>query len=542
MARRPHLLARLLTTTTLAVTMAAAAVAPAAAATKVEGYYSIWAAADQTDGNWRMGTPSHYAELKFLNTTGQNIESYARMYVNANSDDSLTPYVEYYTPPWISAEGHIKFRARNTETILFSRQNHFWINDEPLFNLVNDGKVKNDNWGPQSQGVKFEFWDRKVPGLGDWGGLITYSDDGGTYNYGQGEGDVLDGVDSWIARLRHRSWDDRLVGGLMYLRKDWTDTGAPDAGARLGYMYNAVYEADLAFFPRELVDGGLRLGPIDFEQSRWTLEYAVSETPYQERYSGLGTGDNHLFGAEVRDINIGDVILHGWYFDAGENFRDYMSSRWDDERRYNRVTKHAEGIWFVPRKAITAKVSYQHERLRVPDEIGFGLRPSEEWYGELYVEFINGFKGRVAYKRWHGFDADSDVNAFATYPDLFGEVSVENFLAKIRLQFRLHDYGTFRESTAYGFDMNVNITDRVKGYLRMLDAVDSVESRQTAFAQLKYDLGFGAEFYFEYGDPGQSDNIVYTDWFIGFVDPDASRTPGSRLFKDRLALSFRTWF
>lgn len=540
MARRPHPAVWSI----LAAALAVAAAAPAGASSRLEGYYSIWTAADRNDGNWRMGMPSHYAELKFLNNAGQNVESFLRMRVNANSDDGLTSFVEYYTPPWISAEGHVKFRTPRSETILFSRQNHFWINDEPLFNLVNDGKIKNDNWGPQSQGVRFEFWDRTVlvPWLGTWGGVLTYSDDGGTYNYGQGEGDVLDGVDSWIARLRHRSWDDRIVGGLMFLRKDWTDTGAPDAGSRLGLMYNAVYEADLAFFPRDLVTGGLRLGPIDLEQSRWTVEYVTSRVPYQERYSGLGRANNHLFGAEVRDVRIGDVILHGWYFDAGENFRDYLSSRWDDERRYNRIITHAEGIWFVPRKAVTAKVSYDKERLRVPDEIGFGLRPAESWYSELYVEFINGFKGRMAYKRWRGFDADSDVNAFATYPDLFGELSVENFLAKIRLQVRLHDYGTFRESTAYGFDMNVNITERVKGYLRMLDAVDSVESRQSVFAQLKYDLGFGAEFYFEYGDPGQSDNLVYTDWFIGFVDPDASRLPSSRLLRDRLALSFRTWF
>jgi hypothetical protein len=540
MARRLHPTVWFILAAALTLTVAA----PAEASSRLEGYYSIWTAADRNDGNWNMGMPSHYAELKFLNNAGQNLESFLRMRVNANSDDGLTPFVEYYTPPWISAEGHVKFRTPRSETILFSRQNHFWINDEPLFNLVNDGKIKNDSWGPQSQGVRFEFWDRTVliPWLGTWGGVLTYSDDGGTYNYGQGEGDVLDGVDSWIARLRHRSWDDRIVGGLMFLRKDWTDTGAPDAGSRLGLMYNAVYEADLAFFPRDLVTGGLRLGPIDLEQSRWTVEYVTSRVPYQERYSGLGKTENHLFGAEVRDVRIGDVILHGWYFDAGENFRDYLSSRWDDERRYNRIITHAEGIWFVPRKAVTAKVSYDKERLRVPDEIGFGLRPAESWYGELYVEFINGFKGRMAYKRWHGFDADSDVNAFATYPDLFGEVSVENFLAKIRLQVRLHDYGTFRESTAYGFDMNVNITERVKGYLRMLDAVDSVESRQTVFAQLKYDLGFGAEFYFEYGDPGQSDNLVYTDWFIGFVDPDASRLPDTRRLRDRLALSFRTWF
>ncbi|MBK9303355.1 MAG: hypothetical protein IPM94_05585 [bacterium] len=524
----------------LTTALAAGSAATAAAATKLEGYYSIWSAADRTDRNWHFGMPSHYAELKFLNNAAEGVESFVKLRVNANNDDDRTSFVEYYTPPWIAAEGHIKFRSKGTETILFSRQNHFWINDEPLFNLVSDGKLKNDSWGPQSQGVRFEFWDRKLPWLGTWGGTAIYSDDGGTHNWGQG--DVRDGVDSWIVRVRNRSWGDRLVGGLMFLRKDWTDTGAPLATSRLGLMNNQVYEADLAFFPHDLVADGLHLGPLDLEQSRWTLEYAVSRVPYQEHVSGHPTELNRLFGAEVRDVHVGNLILHGWYHDAGENFRDFLSGRWDDERKYNRITQHAEGIFFVPRKAITAKVAYDKERLRVPDEIGFGLRPAETWYGEVYVEFIKGFKGKTIYKRWHGFDADSDVNAYATYPDLFAELSVENFLAKIRLQFRLHDFDTFRESSAYGFDMNVNITDKVKGYLRMLDARDSVEARQTAFAQLKYDLGYGAEFYFEYGDPGQSDNIVWTDWFIGFVDPDASRAPGSRLFKDRLAMSFRTWF
>ena len=229
-----------------------------------------------------------------------------------------------------------------------------------------------------------------------------------------------------------------------------------------------------------------------------------------------------------------NLIVHGWYFDAGENFRDYLSSRFDDGREFNRKTKHVEGIWFVPRKAITAKVAYDKLEKRIEDEIGGGLRPQTSVYGELYVEFINGFKGKVAHRSWRGFDASSEVNDFFTYPDWFAEVSVENFLAKIRLQGRIRDAGTFREVTAFGFDMNVNITDRLKGYLRMLNVNEEIEARQTMFAQLKYELGYGANFFFEYGDAGQSDNIVYTDWFVNDGNNDN--------LKDRVALSFQTWF
>jgi len=146
----------------------------------MEGYYSIWTSSEKNDRNWRMHMPSHYAELKFLNTHSDGIESFVRMRVNANSDDDRTIFAEYYTPPWIAAEGHVKFRSNHTETLLFSRQNHFWINDEPLFGLVNDWKLKNDNWGPQSQGVRFEFWEVPFLGLDHWGGTVIYSDDGGT--------------------------------------------------------------------------------------------------------------------------------------------------------------------------------------------------------------------------------------------------------------------------------------------------------------------------------------------------------------------------
>ncbi len=384
--------------------------------------------------------------------------------------------------------------------------------------------------------MRLEFWDRQLPlgFLGDWGGTIVYSDNGATYDWGDGQGQVPDGDDSWIVRLRNRAWGDRIVGGLMFLRKDWTDTSSPENRERYSFMHNEVYSADLAFFPRNLVDTGLHLGPIDLEQSRWTVAYALSKTPYRKEVYAEPDDNSYLFAAEFRDIHISKLILHGWYNDFGENFRDYMSYRFDDSREYNRKLQHVEGIWFVPRKAVTAKVAWDHYEKRIEDEVGGGLRPATSWYGELYIEFINGFKGKVAHRRWRGYDASSEVNDFFTYPDWFAEVSVENFLAKIRLQGRIRDAGTFRQVTAFGFDMNVNMTDRVKGYLRMLNVNEDIEARHTLFAQLKYDLGFGAEFYFEYGDGGQSDNIVYTDWFVQDSNNDN--------LKDRIALSFRTWF
>jgi hypothetical protein len=512
---------------------------PARAANKIEGYFEAEIAIEKNDTRWHFGPPSgngipkFYSELKYLAFPGDNLEAFIKLRAESNRDDDRTPFIDYYASPWLSAEGHLKMRGSRYEFWVFSRQNRFWINDEPLLSLVEDHKLKNDDWGPKSQGVRLDFWDTNFLAIKNLGGTIIYSDDGGTFNWG--EGDIADGVDSWIVRLRHRAWSDRIQSGVTLLRKDWTDTSNEDYRNFFHLMNNRVYAADVAFTPRDLAPRGLIFGPLNLEQSRWTVEYALSETPFREEVFGEAGDNSYAFAAEVRDITLRKLIFHGWYYDFGEGFRDYLSGRFDNDRReFNRIQKHGELIWLLPAKAVTAKVTYDNYRKRTADEIGGGLRPATEWYAELYMEFKNGFKSKFAWKQWHGWDASAEVNDFFTYPDWFAEISVENFLAKIRLQARVRDAGTFRQVAAYGFDMNVNLTEQLKGYLRMLNVNEKTEARHTMFAQIKYDLGFGAEFFLEYGDAGQSDMIVWTDWFVEESNNDN--------FRDRVKLFMRAWF
>jgi hypothetical protein len=348
--------------------------------------------------------------------------------------------------------------------------------------------------------------------------------------------DNTNGDDNKIFRLRHKTWDGRIESAVMFLRKEWTDTSQDNWRELLPLMKNDVFSFDFAFSPRNLITTGLRLGPINLEQSRWTTEMAWSTRPYDEHVFGASRHRARAIAVEERDIHIGDFTIHSWYNDFGEDFRDFMSGRFDSNSGFNKIEKHAEVIWLVPRKSVTTKLIWDSQRKRVADEAGGGLRPSTQWYGELYMEFINGFRTRFAYRNWHGFDDSLEVFDFTTYPDWFGEVSVENFLAKIRLQARIRDAGTFRQVTAYGFDLNVNLTERLKGYLRAMNVNEKTEARHTIFAQLKYDIGWGAEFYFEYGDAGQSDNLVNTDWFLT-VDPNNSPN-----LSDRFKVLVKAWF
>ncbi|MEN8006542.1 MAG: hypothetical protein ABFS42_05970 [Candidatus Krumholzibacteriota bacterium] len=511
---------------------------PALAANKVEGFYEAEVSAQKENGKWLFGPPGgngmpkHYAELKFWSWPNDKFEVFAKVRAESNREDDRSPAVDYYAPPWFSGEGHIKLRQNKYEAYLFYRQNRFYINDQPLLRLVGDGNLKNDDWGPKAQGVRFDFWETDL-GIKNMGGTFIVSDDGGTFNFN--ESPVPNGADSKIFRLRHKAWDGRIESAAMYLRKDWTDTSQDDIWTDLlSLMHNNVYSFDVAFTPRNLINTGLRLGPINLEQSRWTTEMAWSQRPYHEFIFGESRHRARAIAVEERDIHIGDFTIHSWYNDFGEDFRSYVSNRFEEGGEYNKIQKHAELIWLVPRKSVTTKLIWDSQRQRTLDEEGGGLRPSEEWYGEIYMEFINGFKARFAYKNWHGYDKDSAISDFRTYPDWFGEVSVENFLAKIRLQGRIHDAGTFRQVTIYGFDMNVNLTERLKGYLRAMNVNEETEARHTIFAQLKYDIGWGAEFYFEYGDAGQSDNLVYTDWFVN-EGSDSNLT-------DRFKVLVKAWF
>jgi hypothetical protein len=538
------------------------AAVPAGATNKIEGYYEAEISGQKEDNKWKFGPPGangmpkHYAELKFWSWPNDMFEVFAKVRAESNRDDDRSPSIDYYAPPWFSGEGHLKLRQKKYEAYLFYRQNRFYINDEPLLRLVDANKLKNDDWGPKAQGVRFDFWETDL-GIKNMAGTVIISDNGGTIptyrfhtdQFGDAILDTLDdgstrptefptdianGDDDKIFRLRHTAWDNRIESAAMYLRKDWIDPSQSNWRDLMPVMNNKVFSFDVAFSPRNLVTTGLRLGPINLEQSRWTTEMAWSQTPYLEKVFGTSRYHARAISLEERDIHIGDFTLHSWYNDFGENFRDYMSSRFDAGGEYNKIQKHAELIWLVPRKSVTTKVIYDNQRQRTLDKPGGGLRPSTEWYGELYMEFINGFKARFAYRNWHGYDEDSAINDFRTYPDWFGEVSVENFLAKLRLQGRVHDAGTFRQVTIYGFDMNVNLTERLKGYLRAMNVNEETEARHTIFAQLKYDIGWGAEFYFEYGDAGQSDNLVYTDWFV-------NESSGANL-TDRFKVLVKAWY
>ncbi|UCF06165.1 MAG: hypothetical protein JSV33_03815 [bacterium] len=490
------------------------------AVNKLEGFYEVEASFQRMEQRWQFGPgsgegqPRHYLELKYLTWPYTNLEGFFKLRAQSNRDESLTPDIEYKSPPYLAAEGHLKFRGEKWETFIFARQNRFWIHDEPLLRLVEQDKLKNDNWGPQSSGIRADFWNVDLWRLRGLGGTLIYFDDGGTFNWTDDPDlAVADGTDNLIFRLRKKSFGDRLEVGSTFLRKDWTNTNVTKQ--YLSSSFNEVLAFDVSIYPRNIVEGGLSLGPLNLENASFITEYAMSRDPFQVETSDVRTNKNrYVFAAEIRNVRLQNLIIHAWYNDFGENFRDYLSRRFDEDREFNRRQYHIEGIYLVPKKAITAIVAYDFYKKRIVDEEGGLLRPTYNLYTELYVEFIKGFRGKIAYNRWHGFDGSGEVFDFFTYPNIVAELSVENKLAKVRIQSRIRDFNTFREVFAYGFDVEFNATGKLKGYFRILNVNEETEARATVFAQVRYDIGWGAEFFVEYGDPWKSEHLVHTDHFV----------------------------
>jgi hypothetical protein len=236
-------------------------------------------------------------------------------------------------------------------------------------------------------------------------------------------------------------------------------------------------------------------------------------------------GDKKPYGwkLELRDIGYGPVTLIGSLFDYDDNFYTQGLAK-DDIRADNDYHGHyLQMDYRLPRKAINLK---GWRSRRKPHTFASTRRPTEETGGEIYVEFVRGFNGKVEYKR--------SVNKDGTWPNVLFEVGGENKLVKIRTQFRIKDIGTEYELRVYGFEANANLTENWKFYIRLLTADEKTEARETVFAQIQYKGWKSAEFFVEFGDGEQSKDLVNTDAFAKHESSDTTK----RLFKAFLRLNY----
>jgi hypothetical protein len=460
-------------------------------ATKLEGYTEFYGQLSGESRVWRFDNPQLLTELRFISTPWPNTEAFLKTQGLSNKWDN-----ERWENFLFLKEGHLKFRGNRIETYLFTGQDRFWLN-EPLLNVVSNDIVKDDDYGPKAQGMRLDFWD--TYGLT---GTAFYSDKATPYPsavspaivYGNEYAvpDVVSTDDFRGARIKRSFFGNRGLFGGIYARKDYS-SGERD--------YDEVAALDFELALGEIVRPLERFGRI-------TLVGEVGRN-----FSGwLSDVEPYGWKVEARDVGIGPLTMIANLYDYDDDFYTLGLARgdvWDDNDYHGH---YLQFDYRIPRKAINLKGWRYRNK---PHTLTSERQPFEETGGELYVEFIHGFKGRVEYKR--------HMNKDGTWPNALFEVSGENKLVKIKTQFRVKDMDTDYEVRVFGFEANANLTDTWKFYTRLLLVEETTEARETIFTQVQYTGWSSAEFFIEFGDWGQSNDLVNTEWFIDHGNNDTTR-------------------
>jgi len=443
---------------------------------------------------WNMWNPNYYLETRLNGSPIEGSDFYVKFYADRDYERSENPLAVF-------SEGHIGFRddinGYGFSSVLFSRESkHYWL-DGSMLGIVNTGSVNNDGNG---QGARFDFWHR-------YNGSMTYV----FSDFSQGEGD-----DIHLVRYRQSLFNNKINTGIFLQRK----------------YYASGYELDY----NQVVANDLK---ISLGRYYFTSEIALSDVPSDSIITDLSNkyrdGDliksNIAFKAEFRGFRMGSVNLGYWFinpglFSYGDTYRNYMG-----DNQSNKYGYWLNSYYLVPQRAITLVLNYSQYSKMVPDttsnlEETFDL--TTNLYSEIRIEFVNGFKGKVALTKkdeiWQG--------VMYKHYDFFTELSVENKLAKLITQFKIKDYGETWEKQIAGVELSVNLADKWRVFTRGMIINDRVGSRYSFFTELQYRTGGNAELYLQYGPSywGQ----------YGLVNDDGFVSTGS--MKKELRLIIKGWF
>jgi len=451
---------------------------PTFASVRLEGYCEN---VNYFDYNLKlyMAEPHNNFELRLYANPTNNIETFLKFHAESDKYLNNNPADRYNLYDMIEAHGKYRW-DKGLELVLFARENRFWF-PQGLMELVSQWTV---NDGGNAQGVRADFWN-----LWKFYGFAFHTD------YSQSGGE-----DANVLRCNLPLFADRMRISSTLARKDWA-SGAD--------YWNSVVSSDIYFSLGRTAPFLKKFGDIGC-----AAEIAKSRIP-----SEPDSSKNLAYRAEIRNIRFAGFEVKAAYHNTQENFRSYLSSDFDAGQKYNEEGFNINTAFFFPTRAINITSNYGE--YKAPISRSFSISATnpaykyQEWYNELYVEFIHDIRFKTYYKYYRGWDINYDT--YKNYPTLFNEISFENFMAKVRLQFKWKDINTPYELQAFGLELNANITQNWKLYLRAMNVNEISESRQTAFVQLQY-LGWSnTDFFFEFGDPNDSnDDLTNDDSFVSY--------------------------
>lgn len=475
---------------------------------QMQGYFSaeFGKNLENDQFNWNMWDPNIYLETKLYGQPLPNSDIYFKLY---NEKDW-----EYYKQSGNSlavfSEGHVGFRQEKNNygfsSKLFMRESgDYWL-DSSLLGLIHTGSVNNDGNG---QGVRFDFWH---PHNGSMS--YVFSD------FSQGSGD-----DIHLLRYRQSFLKEKLRTGIFFQRKHYSTEAPKD--------YNQVAAIDLKLQAgRYFFNGETAVSwtPSDDDIVTQNEEYYRN---WKEFPKANIASKMELSGFKVGNSKIGNWFFSPGFYIYGNTYRNYMG-----ENKNNEIGYWMNSYYLVPQRAITLTVNYSGNQNLVADSISVFSEgeiqtkaiydPFTTLYTEAYIEFVNGFKGKISFtkkdEKWQG-------NTYKHY-DFFSELTVENKLAKLLAQFKLKDMGETYEKQIAGIEISVNLTDNWRVFTRGMIANDRVGSRHSIFGEIQYRLSGNTEVFLQYGP----------SWYgpYGLVNDDQFASGGE--MEEEIKLIIKGWF
>lgn len=483
-----------------------AGAAPAAALTKIEGEYQLMMQLRKDlrvypwDFHSNDGAVSNPLQLRIFTQPRPGVEAFFKTEARWNEGDNnrLRPEFQF-------REAHARFRrerdGRGLDAHLFSRQRRFWV-DNYLVRFVEDREasgVRLDTWGFLGTNVTVVVGDQS--NQLDPANLIG-SYVGRTSDSSPNTAPVpreFAPRDSLVAQARLRT-DDLYV---LRVRREFLDRTL-----RLGLTVNR-YEG---WAGRDSVsdrsawnsvvgfDGRYRWGDTDL-----SLEYGFSrqrpgeaienELSLFKSSTGLELPARSVMQAEVRSLRLGTERLGyltttpGWWM-RGPLYQNSLGGPNNDETGFI-----VQSYYLLPERAIT----YSNQILGYGQRNDSRRRRVHEVYNELYVEFVNGFTGKTAYKRRDEYETDRRRVSRNTFLSWTNELQVESRLAWLRVQSKLLNIGRPDAKQLFVIEDRINLTDQLKIYNRFALGNDPNRLRKGIFTQLQYRPTGNMELFLQYG-------------------------------------------
>lgn len=476
----------------------ALAAAPSRAATKLEGEYQLMAELRKTDRTYRWDWDSNNgdngtfnnAQFRIFSAPRGGIEVFTKFEADWRVGDNGEPRPEFQY-----REAHLRFRkevspTRGLDSYWFSRQDRFFVNTYLIPFVYGRG---------DAQGIRLDTWG--FAGLnttwivGDQSSQFNPANYQDPTRFTPGQRDtairnaMLRTDDFYIVRLRREFLaEKKLRLGLTINRfEGWTGrdstSGPQQWKSVVGFDSRLrVAGADVAF---------------EYGESRPTLESGNGRAPELtvfKRSLGFRLPDRAVAQAEVRSIKLGTRrlgylnVTPGWW-SRGPGYTNAVGGPSTDETGFN-----LQSFYLLPERAIT----YTNNLLWYGNKVN-SRNSTREIYNELYVEFVNGFTGKSAYRRRDTYAPSGGQLRRTTRLDWFNEVQVESRLAWLRVQSKLQDIGRPEHKQLFVIENSINLTQKTKVYSRFALGNDASILRKAIFTQLQYRPTGNMEMFLQYG-------------------------------------------